>query len=244
MIATIARAAERGLLGRRRTLLIVMFAAAPVVIAAVLRTGGATTDAVRLTVGLLDNLVVRTVLPLVALVLGTGVLGSDLEDGTAVYVLARPIARWRIVLANELVAGLLTVGLLAIVTLAAGMICGGGRGAERVVLAYTVAVAIGAILYVGVFLALSIVTGRALIVGLAYVLIWEGLLAGLLEGTQVLSIRQYTLAIARALAGPDGTRIAVDLEGSSAIILSAVVCVAAFVIATRRLQAYEVRGTD
>ena len=244
MIATIARAAERGLLGRRRTLLIVVFAAAPVVIAAVLRAGGVTTDATRLTVSLLDNLVVRTVLPLVALVLGTGVLGSDLEDGTAVYVLARPIARWRIVLANELVAGLLTVGLMAIVTFAAGMICGGGRGAERIVLAYTVAVAIGGTLYVGVFLALSIVTGRALIVGLAYVLIWEGLLAGLLEGTQVLSIRQYTLAIARALAGPDAARIDVTLAGSVAIALSAVVFVVAFAIATRRLQAYEVRGTD
>jgi ABC-2 type transport system permease protein len=244
MIGTIAHASERGLLGRRRTLLIVLFAAIPVVIAALLRAGGVTTDAVRLTVGLLDNLVIRTVLPLVALVLGTGVLGSDLEDGTAVYVLARPIARWRIVVANELVAGLLAVGLMAIVTFVAGMVSGAGRGAEGVVLAYTIAVAVGAILYTVVFLALSIVTSRALIVGLAYVLIWEGLLAGLLEGTQVLSIRQYTLAIAKALAGPDAAAINVTLAGSVAVVLSVVVFVAAFVVATRRLEAYEIRGTD
>ena len=32
-------------------------------------------------------------------------------------------------------------------------------------------------------------------------LIWEGVLAGLLEGTRFLSIRQATLGIARALAG-------------------------------------------
>lgn len=244
MIATIARASERGLLGRRRTVLIVLFAATPVIIAVLLRAGGVTTDAVRLTVGLLDNLVVRTVLPLVALVLGTGVLGSDLEDGTAVYVLARPISRWRIVVANELVAGLLAVGLMVIVTFVAGMVSGAARGAEGVVLAYTVAVAVGAILYTIVFLALSIVTGRALILGLAYVLIWEGLLAGLLEGTQVLSIRQYTLAIAKALAGPDAAAINVTLAGSVAVVLSIVVFVVAFVVATRRLEAYEVRGTD
>lgn len=244
MIATIARASERGLLGRRRTVLIVLFAAIPVVIAVVLRAGAPTTDAVRLTAGLLDNLVVRTVLPLVALVLGTAVLGSDLEDGTAVYVLARPIERWRIVVANYLVAGLLTVGLMALVTFAAGMISGGGRGAEQLVLAYTAAVAVGGILYVGVFLALSIVTGRALIVGLGYVLIWEGLLAGLLEGTQLLSIRQYTLAIAKALAGPDGAAISVTLATSVAVVLSLVVFVGAFVVSTRRLEAYEVRGTD
>ncbi len=244
MIATIARAAERGLLGRRRTLLIVMFAATPIAIAVLLRAGGVTTDAVRLTVGLLDNLVVRTVLPIVALVLGTGVLGSDLEDGTAVYVLARPIARWRIVVANELVAGLLTVGLMALVTLGAGLAAGAGRGAEGVVLAYTVAVAVGAALYTIVFLALSIVTGRALILGLAYVLIWEGLLAGLLEGTQVLSIREYTLAIAKSLAGGDADAINVTLAGSVAVVLSIVVFVVAFAVATRRLEAYEVRGTD
>jgi ABC-2 type transport system permease protein len=244
VIGTIARASERGLLGRRRTLLIVLFAATPVVIAVLLRASGVTTDAVRLTVALLDNLVVRTVLPLVALVFGTGVLGSDLEDGTAVYVLVRPIARWRIVLANALVAGLLTSGLLVIVTLVAGMVAAAGRGAEQVVLAYVIAVAIGALLYTTVFLALSIVTGRALIVGLAYVLIWEGLLAGLLEGTQVLSIRQYTLAIAKALAGGDASAINVTLAGPVALVLSVVVLVGAFVVATRRLEAYEVRGTD
>ncbi len=244
MIGTMARAAERGLLGRRRTLLIVMFAASPVVIAALLRASGVTTDAVRLTVQLLDNLVVRTVLPIVALVLGTGVLGSDLEDGTAVYVLVRPIARWRIVVANELVAGLLAVGLMVLVTLVAGMAAGAGRGAEGVVLAYAVAVAVGAALYTIVFLALSIVTGRALILGLAYVLIWEGLLAGPLEGTQVLSIRQYTLAIAKSLAGADADAINVSLAGSVAVVLSVVVFAVAFGVAIRRLEADEVRGTD
>ena len=44
-------------------------------------------------------------------------------------------------------------------------------------------------------------TGRALIVGLGYTLIWEGVLAGLLEGTRFLSVRQATLGVASALTG-------------------------------------------
>jgi len=125
-----------------------------------------------------------------------------------------------------------------------GLIVAAGRGAEPIVVAFTVAVAIGGILYSALFLALSIVTGRALILGLAYILIWEGALAGLLEGTQVLSIRQYTLAIAQQLAGGDGGAIAVTLAGSVALVLAVAVFVLSFVVATRRLAVYEVRGTD
>ena len=36
----------------------------------------------------LGILIVQTVMPLVALVLGTAALGSEIEDGTAVYLLA------------------------------------------------------------------------------------------------------------------------------------------------------------
>ena len=46
---------------------------------------------------MLDTLVVRTVMPLVALIVGTAALGSEIEDGTAVYLMVKPIARWRIV---------------------------------------------------------------------------------------------------------------------------------------------------
>ena len=45
---------------------------------------------------------------------------------------------------------------------------------------------------------MSAFTSRALLLGLAYVLIWEGVLSGLLEGTQFLSIRQATLGLAAA----------------------------------------------
>ena len=43
---------------------------------------------------------------------------------------------------------------------------------------------------------LSVVTSRALIAGLVYVFIWEGLINGLFAGTRLLSVRHYTLAVA------------------------------------------------
>lgn len=244
MIRSIVGVTVRGVLGRRRSLLIVLLATVPVIIALIVRLSGGTSDAVGLTADLLDALIVRTILPLVALILGTAVLGSELEDGTAVFLLVKPIERWRIVAAKLAVAAGMTVGLVALVTLVTGLIVVAGRGGEEIVVAFTIAVAIGGVLYSALFVALSVVTGRALILGLAYILIWEGLLAGLLEGTQVLSIRQYTLAIARLLAGGDGQAITVTLAGSVALVLSVVVFALSFVVASRRLASYEVSGTD
>ena len=47
-------------------------------------------------------------MPLVALIFGTAALGSEIEDGTAVYLLIKPIPRWQIALAKILVAAGLT----------------------------------------------------------------------------------------------------------------------------------------
>ena len=42
-----------------------------------------------------------------------------------------------------------------------------------------------------------------MLVGLLYVLIWEGLLGNLLTGTRVLSIQQYVITVADRIAPTD-----------------------------------------
>ena len=224
----------RGALGRRRTILVAL----------IVRVGGTTSDTASLTAGLLDALQVATVLPLVALVFGTGVLGSELDDGTAVYLLVKPIERWRIVLSKAVVAAGITLALVVPSTLVAGLVVGAGRGGESIAIAFAVAVIPGSLLYAVGFLALSVVTSRALIAGLLYVFIWEGALAGLFAGTAVLSVRQYTLAFARALAGSDKGAITASVDARSAAILAVVVLAAATAVAIRRLAAWEVRTTE
>src|SRR5262245_65391100 len=84
-----------------------MLAAVPVVVALIFVVAGGQ----RIGNSVLDNLVVRTVLPLIALVFGTAVLGSELEDGTIVYLLTTPIRRARMALGKGLVAVGVTVTL-------------------------------------------------------------------------------------------------------------------------------------
>jgi ABC-2 type transport system permease protein len=234
----------RGALGRRRTILIALLAVVPVLIAGLIRVGGTSTDAAELTASLLDALLVATVLPLVALVFGTGVLGAELDDGTAVYLLVKPIERWRIVLSKATVAAGITLALVVPSTLLAGLVAGGGRGGESIAIAFTIAVIPGALVYAAGFVALSVVTSRALIAGLLYVFIWEGLLAGLFAGTALLSVRQYVLAFAKSLAGDGGAAITTSVGLQTAVVLALVVAAVAITIAIRRLAAWEVRTAE
>jgi ABC-2 type transport system permease protein len=241
MIATmpITGVTLRGLLGRRRTLLMVLLVGLPLLVALLLRVGGTSVTPDEI----LHPMVVRTILPLVALVFGTAALGSELEDGTAVYLIVKPIPRWRIIGAKMLVAAGLTAALILPASVATGIVAAGvGPGSLATTFAYALAASVGGAAYACAFVALSAFTGRALIIGLAYTLIWEGILAGLLEGTKFLSVREATLGIAAGLDEPPFGQTPLELPLSIAII--AVVIAGSFVLGSLRLARFEIRGGD
>jgi ABC-2 type transport system permease protein len=225
VIVTIAALTARSLLGRRRSLLLVLLALLPVAIAILVRLSGRAGTDEEIATAIMDRLIVTTLLPIVALVFGTAALGAELEDGTAVFLLVKPIDRWRIVVAK--LGAILEVG---------GTGLSGAVGAA-------VGTAIGATVYATVFFALSLVTGRALAIGLIYILVWEGVLAGLLDGTRVFSIRQYTLAISAAIAHPGATDPTL-LDARTALALAVVAVAVAAVIAVRRLASFEIGQAD
>lgn len=226
----------RGLLSRRRTLLLVLLVGLPVLIALLIRLSGGRPDADRV----LDALVVRTVMPLVALILGTAAMGSELEDGTAVYLMVKPISRWWIALAKMLVAAGTTAALVVPAIVLTGLLLGGAENVITIA-AYAVACLVGGSAYAAAFMTLSIFTSRALLLGLAYTLLWEGVLAGLLGGTRFLSIRQATLGVTSALGAElPGTPLALSV---SALVLGTVL-IGSFVLAGWRLSRFEIRGGD
>lgn len=244
MIGTIAIVGVRALLSRRRALLMLLLAAVPVGVGLLARFRGLPGDPVERTTAIVELLVVRTVLPLIALVFGTAALGAELEDGTAIHLLTKPVARWRIILAKILAAAPVTAVLTVGATLLTGIAVGGERGTMGVTLALCAGVAVGTLLYVVVFVALSVVTTRALIVGLIYVVIWEGILAGLFEGTRALSIRQYTMSVAAALDPTATLGSLAPLAATTAVPAAIIIVVVGFVVATRRLEQHEIAAGD
>src|SRR4029079_3790009 len=102
--------------------------------------------------------------------------------------------------AKMLVAAGLTIALIMPAMVGTGIVAGGfGLCSVSTTFAYVLAASVGGAAYACAFVALSAFTGRALIIGLAYTLIWEGILAGLREGTKFLSLREATLGIAAGL---------------------------------------------
>lgn len=241
MNGVIARITLRQLLSRRRTLLLLLLGGVLVLAAGIFRLAGEEARALRFTAGLLSNLGIGTLMPLVALIFGTGAIGAEIEDGTAIFLLAKPISRVTVVLTKLAVAALCSVALTCGPMLLAGLIAAGGLG-EGLVVGMTAGAAIGSVLYCAVFVAVSLVTGRALVFGLAYVLIWEGLLAGLFAGTRTFSIRQLTLAFADAIGGIRAAVFDAPLSLGTAVVVAVVLLVIATVIAMRRLGAYEISG--
>jgi ABC-2 type transport system permease protein len=237
----IARITLRQLLSRRRTLLLLLLGGVLVLAAGIFRLAGEHARALHFTSGLLGTLGIGTLMPLVALIFGTGAIGAEIEDGTAIFLLAKPLNRATVVLTKLAVASLCSVALTCGPMLAAGLLAAGGLG-EGLVVGMVAGAAIGSVLYCAIFVAVSLVTARALVFGLAYVLIWEGLLAGLFVGTQTFSVRQLTLAFADAIGGipPDVFQAKVAL--GSAVLVGIALLVLATVIAIRRLGRFEISG--
>ena len=125
----------RGLLNRRRIILMTLLAGIPVLLGLFVYLRGGRPDVDRV----LGILIVQTVMPLVALVLGTAALGSEIEDGTAVFLLAKPVPRWQVALAKIVVAVLLTAALVVPSVLLTGLLIGRGSSeAIGVTLAFAI----------------------------------------------------------------------------------------------------------
>jgi ABC-2 type transport system permease protein len=164
----------RGLLDRKRFWLMVALAAVPVLLMAM----AVTFSDQPVEPEDFDAAVISLVLPLVALVFGSSAIGSELEEGTIVYLLTKPVRRLRIVLAKVLVAAALTAALVVPATLLTGLVATiGGSDVLGAGAAYALAAALGGTAYVVIFLTISAFTRWALAVGLVYVLLWEGILA-------------------------------------------------------------------
>ena len=241
MSGVIARITIRQLLSRRRTLLLLLLGGVLVLAAGIFRLAGEEARAIPFTSGLLANLGIGTLMPLVALIFGTGAIGAEIEDGTAIFLLAKPISRTTVILTKLAVAAVCSAALTCGPMLVAGLLAAGGLG-DGLVIGMVGGAAIGSLLYCAIFVAVSLVTGRALVFGLAYVLIWEGLLAGLFAGTRTFSIRQLTLGFADAIGGIPADVLDAPVSVTTALIVGAALLAIATVIAIRRLSAFEISG--
>jgi len=240
-IPEIAKVTLRQLLGRRRTLLLVLLAALPVLLAVAFRLADQT-DVERFTQRIFDTISMTILLPLVAILFGSGAFGSEIDDGTIVYLLAKPVPRWILVAAKALSAMAVAILLTGVSTALAGFIdlLPAGNDGVLATEAQLLAMVVGSACYVSLFLALSLFTRRALVIGIGYMLVWEGALSFMLPGIANLSIRQYSLGAAKAIYQLPVQEARLSAE--TGFLLAGVLVAAALSVAVWRLMRFELPG--
>lgn len=230
----------RQLLGQRRTLFLAAVAALPLVAAIIYRASGGEGDAAEFAAEVvLYGLIVTALLPLTAVLLSTAAIGSEIEDGTIVYLLSKPVERWRI-LAGKLLAAW---GATAVIVLASALVgtvvALAGEGGWSILGGFLIALAAGSLAYSSLFVMLSLFTSRALLAGIAYAFIWEGVITNFAPGVQRFSIREFTASIAEAAADTEPWVFDADLGITYSVILVVVVTAVASGLAVVRLARYE-----
>jgi ABC-2 type transport system permease protein len=175
--------------------------------------------------------------PLLGLIAGTGSIGPEIDDGSIVYLLTKPLDRHVIVLTKFLVAAAVVTALAAVPTLAAGLVLTGT--ADDLAVAYAVGAAIAGIAYCALFVLLAVITRNAVVIGLLYALVWESLVGQFVPGAQALSIQQWALAVTERIVGSPATErldVTSAVGLAPAVVLLLVVTVGAVWYAGRRLR--------
>lgn len=188
------------------------------------------------------TLLVAVVLPIASLLLSTATLGDEVEDETLVYLVLKPIARWRIVV-PKLVATILGVAVpVSVSGVISSLLITEGDLATSLVTA--AGLTIGAATYCTVFTWGGLVSRQAIIFGLGYVFLWEVSITELFSGLRFISIRQYTLSV---IQGLDDQRLqvrdaggAVDLELVPALVGAAVIVLLFGWLTERRLRLMDI----
>ncbi len=176
-----------------------------------------------------DTLVGALATPIIALLLSTSAFSAEADDGTLLYLVTTTTPRWWIVLVRIVLAMVGTAAVSAIAVFGTGFIVTGTHDPQHVTRAFGVAAAFGGAAYASLFTLLALVTRRALVSGLLYVVFWEGVLSATFPGLHYVSVRQWMLSVANVLTDSkearlvDGPSLAVSLVGAGIVIVLAVV---------------------
>ncbi|MDQ0843841.1 MULTISPECIES: ABC transporter permease [Streptomyces] len=235
---TVARLTYRAVLGRRRAAILFVLPGLLLLIAAAVRGFNGADDQVAADV--LGGFAIATMVPLIGVIAGTGSIGPEIDDGSIVYLLAKPVKRPTIIFTKLIVAIAVTMAFSAVPTFIAGFILNGNG--QQVAIAYTVAALVASIAYSALFLLLGTVSRHAVVIGLVYALVWETLFGSLVPGARTLSVQQWSLALAEKIGG-EGL-IGSDVGLPAAVALLAGVTVAATWYAGQKLRVLKLAGEE
>jgi ABC-2 type transport system permease protein len=146
-------------------------------------------------------LIPQALLPLVALIYGSGIVQDEVEEQTITYLLMRPITKAQLYLVKLAATWTVAVGLTIVFTaLTYIAIYSGSHGempdAPKRCAEAAVIHSLAVVAYCAIFGLMSFFTRKALAVGVLYIVIFEGLFANLAFGIRLVTVIYYARLIA------------------------------------------------
>ncbi|MGA2061335.1 MAG: hypothetical protein ABSG67_12695 [Thermoguttaceae bacterium] len=209
----------RQLIRGRRLLVVSLLFALPCVLAAVVNLAFRNAPPIEGTqFALIFNLIPHALAPLAALLYATGIIQDEVEEQTLTYLLLRPLPKWALYLTRLLATILMTSVLTAVFTAATFVVIAltapGPSTAGLVEQALKTAglLALVQVGYCGFFGLLGLLMRRSLLVGVAYIVIFEGIFASLDTVARRLTVMYYfRVLVIRWLKPASGNEWAIDM---------------------------------
>lgn len=172
--------------------------------------------------------------PLATLWLGTSAIGELVEDRLLVYLWLKPVPRWLLPAAAVVATATVVVPLTALPLAASVLAADAADVAPATLLAATLA----ALAYAGLFVAAGLWFRRAVWWGLAFVLLWENVVAHAAEGTARFTVIGWA---SRVLGLAPEVDVPLDAGPAwVALVVLPAIAIAGWLIATWRYRRAEI----
>lgn len=233
MNTAILRLGVRSLTGRSRIVLMLAFPVLLLLLGVLLRSVGEGDPQGDDVAELLKVFGLGVVVPVVTLIATSTLISTELDDGSVIYLLSKPVSRLSVV-ASKAAVVLGTVILFAAVPIGLTGLILFGVG-ERVALASFAGALVSAIAYAGIFILLATFLKRSVIGALVYWLVWESTLASLIGPIRWLSARAWGSSVLDQVVSP-----AIENKGVPwwyAVLGMSLTLIVGVLLAARRLSA-------
>lgn len=168
-------------------------------------------------------LIPHALVPLAALLYATGIIQDEVEEQTLTYLLMRPVPRWLLyfvrllatVLVTSVLAAAFTAATLAVIAVTVREPFAEGLVLREMTMAALVSLAL--VGYCGLFGLLGLLVRRSLLIGVGYIVLFEGFLASLDTVARRLTIMYYfRVLVLRWLDPAEGKDWLIDLATAPA----------------------------
>ena len=198
--------------------------------------GAQSNDPLEAGVGFVSYMGLSILVPIVALIFASASLGDTREDGTLVYLWLRPISRLSVSIGAWAASVTIALPLTVIPMTVSALLLDAGNS---VVTATIITSILAVVAYSGLFVTLGLIVKNPVLWGLAYIFIWEAIVASFAKPAAALAVSGYSRAIITGRTNVEFDYL-FDPSQSVSVLMLIIITIAGIAFSSARLNRLEV----